>query len=105
MVFSLWTRNREGSAEGVYSHQTAFSLHGLAELDPTQLHLTVPVTYRRSSVKPRMVILHPGGLETREVEPRQGFAVTRLLRTLADLSAEGALPRGGDSARLVAGNL
>src|SRR5450755_3219976 len=32
VLWSLWSRNRKGETEGVYSHQTALSLHELSDL-------------------------------------------------------------------------
>src|SRR5438445_11168083 len=38
MLWSLWSRNRQGIIEGVYSHQTALSLYDLSDLMPAKLH-------------------------------------------------------------------
>lgn len=41
VIYSLWSRNRGGEPEGVYSHQTALSIHELSDANPAKLHLTV----------------------------------------------------------------
>ena len=39
---SLWSRNRGDEPQAVVSHQSAFVLHDLTELLPSEIHLTVP---------------------------------------------------------------
>ena len=85
VVFSLWSRNRAGAPEGVYSHQTALSIHELSDLNPAKLHMTVPPTFRRSAKVPAILVLHYATLDGKDVEQRQGFRVTRPLRTIVDL--------------------
>jgi len=86
VIYALWSRNRAGETEGVYSHQTALSIHELSDVNPTKLHMTVPTTFRRRAKLPRMLVLHRASLNKMDVEQRQGFAVTRPLRAIADLA-------------------
>src|SRR5579862_7166316 len=58
MLWSLWSRNRGEVAQGVYSHQTALSVHDLSEVMPAKLHMTVPKSFRRNSEIPRVLVLH-----------------------------------------------
>lgn len=85
VIYALWSRNRAGSTEGVYSHQTALSVHELSDANPAKLHMTVPSAFRRSAKVPKILALHRANLDEKDVEQRQGFAVTRPLRTIADL--------------------
>ena len=87
VIYALWSRNRAGKPEGVYSHQTALAIHELSDLNPAKLHVSVPVTFRRSARVPRILVLHRASLGVKDVEQRQGFAVTASLRTIADLAA------------------
>jgi len=87
VIYSLWSRNRAGEPEGVYSHQTALSIHELSDVNPVKLHMTVPATFRRRAKLPKILVLHHANLTARDVEQRQGFAVTRPLRSIADLVA------------------
>jgi hypothetical protein len=89
VIYFLWSRNRAGEPQGVYSHETALSIHELSDANPTKLHLTVPPGFRRSSSTPKVLVLHRASLDTREIEPRQGFSVTRAIRAVADLAALG----------------
>jgi len=86
VIYALWSRNRAGEPEGVYSHQTALSIHELSDLNPTKLHMTVPAAFRRTAKTPKVLVLHRSNLNEKDVEPRQGFAVTRPLRSIADLA-------------------
>lgn len=93
VIYALWSRNRAGEPEGVYSHQTALSIHELSDVNPAKLHMTVPVSFRRQAKPPKLLVLHWAGLEEKEVEQRQGFAVTRPLRAIADLAATESVSR------------
>jgi len=87
VIYALWSRNRAGEPEGVYSHQTALSIHELSDLNPAKIHMTVPAAFRRTAKTPNVLVLHRANLSQTDIEPRQGFAVTRPLRTIADLAA------------------
>ena len=53
IVLSLWSRNRQGRPMGVYSHETALSIHNLSDAMPAKLHMTVPKGFRRVSPIPK----------------------------------------------------
>ena len=93
VIYSLWSRNRAGEPEGVYSHQTALSIHELSDVNPAKLHITVPATFRRRATTPEILVLHRASLPVRDVEQRQGFTVTRPLRAIADLAATESVSR------------
>ncbi len=89
MLWSLWSRNRAEAVQGVYSHQTALSLHGLSDMMPAKLHMTVPMSFRRNSEIPRILVLHHADLQKGDIEFVHGVRVTRPMRTILDLLAEG----------------
>jgi predicted transcriptional regulator of viral defense system len=93
VIYSLWSRNRSGEIEGVYSHQTALSIHELSDINPVKLHLTVPPTFRRSAKTPKILFLHRGAVDEKDVEQRQGFKITRPLKTIVDLASLGSVSR------------
>jgi hypothetical protein len=93
VIYALWSRNRAGQPEGVYSHQTALSIHELSDVNPAKLHMTVPTSFRRQAKTPKLLVLHRARLEGREVEQRQGFAVTRALRAVVDLATNESVSR------------
>lgn len=93
VVWALWSRNRRGDVEGVYSHQTALRIHELSDLNPAKLHMTVPTRFRRTSKVPAVLVLHYADLSEGDVQSAQGFKVTRPLRTILDLIAAGTVER------------
>lgn len=93
VLWSLWSRNRREIPQGVFSHQTALSIHELADVMPSKLHLTVPPGFRRNSALPKIILLHWADLLTADIEQHQGYRVVRPLRTIADLLRDGAESR------------
>ena len=89
IVWSLWSRDRTDQPEGVYSHETALSFYNLSDLMPAKLHMTVPPDFRRNAPIPGVLVLHRGRLHDDEIEPMQGFRVTRPLKAISDLIAAG----------------
>jgi len=93
VLWSLWSRNRQDIPQGVFSHQTALSIHELSDIMPAKLHLTVPPNFRRNSEIPKILRLHRGVLSPGDIEQRQGFRVVRPLRAITDLLKEGTISK------------
>lgn len=85
VLWALWSRNRDEKVEGVYSHDTAISLYDLSDLNPSKLHMTVPMDFRRNSEIPGVLVLHYADLPENDIQTAQGFRFTRPLRTILDL--------------------
>lgn len=85
----LWSRNRNDEPQGVYSHQTALTLHELTDAMPARIHMTVPPGFRRSAAIPRPLSLHVAMVAPRDVEIVEGVPVTKALRTLLDMAKTG----------------
>jgi predicted transcriptional regulator of viral defense system len=92
MLWSLWSRNRGEAAQGVYSYQTALSLHDLSDVMPAKLHMTVPRSFRRNSGIPRVLVLHFAELPQSDIGAAYGVRVTRPMRTILDLLESGEVP-------------
>ena len=92
IMWWLWSRNRQDQPQGVYSHQTALSLHELTDVMPPRLHMTVPRTFRRSAAIPKSVVLHMSDLPPSDIEQIDGVPVTKALRTLMDVAPSGEVP-------------
>ena len=75
----LWTRKL-----GAVSHESAAAVYELGDILPSKVHLTVPPGFRKKA--PKAVVLHKAKLAPTEVEVREGFHVTRPLRTVLDLA-------------------
>jgi hypothetical protein len=92
-LWYLWSQNRQEIPEGVYSHNTALSLHELSDLMPSKLQMTVPKDFRRSSAIPEILVLHRAHLEVKDIQEIHGVRVTRPLRTIVDLLRSGNVDR------------
>lgn len=92
ILWWLWSRNRKEQPQGVYSHQTALSLHELTDAMPSRLHMTVPKTFRRSATIPRSIVLHMADLPPSDIEQIDGVPATKALRTMIDVAASGEVP-------------
>jgi predicted transcriptional regulator of viral defense system len=92
MLWSLWSRNRGEAAQGIYSHQTALSLHDLSDMMPAKLHMIVPKTFRRNSEIPHVVVLHFADLPQSDIGAVHGVRVTKPMRTILDLLESGDVP-------------
>lgn len=77
--WSLWSRGLS-----VVSHHTAVAVHGLADVAPPYVHLTVPRTFR---AKATGVVLHRGDLPDIDVWEREGYRITTPFRTAVDAAS------------------
>lgn len=93
VLWMLWSRDRSDRPIGVFSHQTALSLHDLTDANPAKLDLTVPVSFRRGTPIPKVLRLHRGNVPTEDREILFGVPVTNAMRTILDVWTEGSLPR------------
>ena len=86
----LWTKR-----EGVFSHETALSLHDLSDVLPRRVHVTVPLEWRgRRLTVPDGLVLHYAALARRErawVGPVP-VPVTGAERTLIDCVRDHVAP-------------
>ncbi len=92
VMWWLWSRNRQDQPQGVFSHQTALSLHELTDVMPSRIHMTVPRTFRRSAAIPKNIVLHQSELPHSDVEQMDGVPVTKAFRTLIDVAPSGEVP-------------
>jgi len=84
-LWGVWSMNRKGVPQGVYSHETALSLFELSDLQPEKLHMTVPRGYRRHSEIPKVLHLHHASIGPSDYEERDGYRVTKPNRTIIDI--------------------
>ncbi len=88
IVAVLWSRE-----EGVLSHQTALSIHGLSDVLPKQIHLTVPEHWRQKRRQiPKHYRLHYADLEDDQLQWFEAVQITTVDRTLKDVAAAGLDP-------------
>jgi hypothetical protein len=87
--WALWSRDRRGEPQGVYSHTTALALRHLSDANPSKLHMTVPPGFRRNSQTPSVLVLHKTRLAPHEITRDHGFALTLPMRAIIDSAASG----------------
>lgn len=78
---------------GVLSHQTALSLHGLSDVLPTQIHLTLPAAWKTRRFRvPADVVLHHADIAPEDRAWFSAVPSTNARRTLSDCAREGLSP-------------
>ena len=87
MAAVLWPQVRRPDVVGVVSHQSALSIHGLSDVSPARIHLTLPVTVRLRRLVPRTLVIHYADLAPGEVERVEGVPVTTPSRSIRDAHA------------------
>jgi hypothetical protein len=85
-LWSLWSMGDADAPQGVLSHETALAIHGLSDLLPGRIHMSVPKDFSTREL-PIPLILHRRDLPATETEPRAGYRVTTPIRTLRDLAS------------------
>ena len=76
----LWSEK-----QGVCSHHTALALHGLSDVLPSKIHLSLPWKWRRRRLRvPPDVVIHHGDVPRSERVWFGGVPATSVLRTLND---------------------
>ncbi len=84
----LWSEHA-----GVISHQTALSLHGLSDVLPAQVHLTLPAAWRHRRFRvPPDVALHHADVVPEDRAWFSAVPITNPRRTLNDCAREGLSP-------------
>jgi predicted transcriptional regulator of viral defense system len=83
-LIALWS-----GPGGVISHDSALEFHGLSDVLPDQVHLTVPPAFRKRRDR---VVLHKADLEPSDIADQGGFRVTTPLRTMVDAAGSALSP-------------
>lgn len=89
MLWYLWSRGRDDVPKGVYSHETALSLHELSDANPSKLHMTVPMAFRKTAQIPTVLVLHRSNIPNGDTQEIFGVRCTNPLRTIIDLVIDG----------------
>ena len=91
VLWSLWSCNRKGEPQGVYSFDTALSIYDVSDVMSAKLHMTVPKKFRRNSEIPSVLVLHREDLHEEDCRAMRGFRVTTPPRTVLDIIAAGLI--------------
>ena len=92
VLWVLWSRDRKGNPQGVWSHETALDIHEMSDIMPSKMHMTVPPGFRKRVPIPKHLKLRYATLAKGDKETWQGYQVTTPLRTLIDVIEEGIVP-------------
>lgn len=82
-----WTLGR-----GVVSHESALVLHGLSDVNPSRIHLTVPRDNHPRGAGGELYRLHRRSLPAADVTEQDDVPVTTVGRTIRDCMAAGTDP-------------
>ena len=93
VLWTLWSRDKKGTPQGVWSHETALDIHELSDMMPAKMHMSVPMRFRKRIEIPKILRLHFAELTESNIETRQGFKVTTPLQTLIDVIDEETVPQ------------
>jgi len=91
VLWSLWSRNRKGQIQGVYSFDTALGIYDVSDVMPAKLHMTVPKKFRRNSEIPPVLVLHREDLDEKDYRAMRGFRITTPSRTVFDIMTAGQI--------------
>lgn len=88
VVAWLWS-----DRQGVMSHETALSLHGLSDALPAKIHLTLPADQAQRRLRvPEPVVLHHRDVDADDRTWRGPVPVTTPLRTITDCIVDNVNP-------------
>jgi len=82
-LFRVWL---QCGPQAAISHESALAVHGLSDLIPGEVHVTVP---RSASRRRKRIRQHTSRLSWRDIQRREGLPVTSAARTILDVAAAG----------------
>lgn len=85
----LWP---EAGEQGVLSHESALEFHGLSDVNPARVHVTLPPRRRRRAT-PAYLVVHEGTVPADQVETIDGVPVTTPMRSILDAHVTGTSAR------------
>jgi len=81
----LWAQASQGPERIAISHQTALLLYGISDVNPSQVHLTVPKASRLRREHPEWITIHRADLAPLEISQHEGIPVTTVERSVIDV--------------------
>jgi predicted transcriptional regulator of viral defense system len=73
--------------QGVLSDETALELHGLSDVNPAKIHITVPRRHRTRRAVPSQYVIHHQDLDPTDVTSHEGISIVTAARAIRDAHA------------------
>lgn len=88
VVLWLWT-----DRIGIFSHETALVMHGLSDVMPTKIHITLPSGWQSRRLRvPMDVVLHFADIPNTDQTWHETVPITTVERTLVDCANDNVAP-------------
>jgi predicted transcriptional regulator of viral defense system len=84
----LWVRASHGPGNIALSHETAWAVYGISDVNPSRVHITVPQNARLRRRKPKWIVIHRGKLTPTDVSVHEGLPVTTVEKSVLDVLHE-----------------
>jgi predicted transcriptional regulator of viral defense system len=81
----LWAQASQGPKRVALSHETALLLYGISDVNPSRIHLTVPMSARLRREHPEWIVIHRANLSPQEISQHEGMPVTSVERSVMDV--------------------
>src|ERR1035437_7706843 len=88
----LWARASQGPEQVALSHETELMVYGISDVNPSRVHLTVPVSARLRRERPGWIAVHRAILSPVEIQTYEGIPVTTVERSILDTLAANQRP-------------
>ncbi len=79
----FWSRDKRDIPQAVISHESALSVYGIGEVISDKINLTIPKSFRKKA--PKKYLIYKADLINKEIEKRDSFKVTNVVKTIIDL--------------------
>jgi predicted transcriptional regulator of viral defense system len=83
----LWPQVRRPDVAGVVSHESALAIHGLSDVNPARVHITLPAAVRIRRQVPKGLVIHYADLVPEDVERVEGVPITTPERAIRETHA------------------
>ena len=82
----LWARASHGPENVALSHETALTVFGISDVNPSRVHITVPRGARLRRRKPKWIAIHRETLSPSDVTMHEGLPVTIVAKSALDVA-------------------
>lgn len=80
----FWSRDKKDIPQAVISNESALFIHGIGEIIPDKVNLTVPKSFRKKP--PKKYLIYKMDLTNKEIEKKDFFRVTSAIKTITDIA-------------------